>query len=154
MKTQKILMISLLMLISVFIGCNPPSGITTLKMITLHDAVISNDIEKVNLDISRGAWINLTNKSGQTALHLAVTRDNPNLEIIQLLIDKGADINVRDKRRNQTPLHFAAKKEKKQAVELLLENNADPYKKDISGKTPKQLAANKEILDLFHKYGY
>ena len=113
---------------------------------------IINDIEKAKLDISKGAWINLRDKSGLTALHCAVIEDN--LEIIQLLINKGADINIRDLKRDQTPLHFAAKNGKKQAVELLLISGADPHKKDIIGKTAKQLTVNEEILDLFWRYGY
>ena len=150
MKTQKILII--LFLVFLFVGCNEPLNITTIGIISLHDAVISNNIGKVKSDILRGAWIDSKNESGWTALHYAVVKNNP--EMIQLLIKSDADINKKDKKRGQTPLHFAAMTEKKEAVELLLANNADPKIKDINKKTPKQLTSDKNILDLFHKYGY
>lgn len=155
MKTQKILIILVLALISISAGCAQSLKITTLEIISLHGVVISDDIEKAKLDISKGAWINLRNKSGWTALHYAVVKNSE--KMIKLLIKSNADINLRDKKRGQTPLHFAVMTEKKQAVELLLANDADAYKKDINNKTPKRLAVlvkNKEILDLFYKYGY
>jgi len=155
MKTQKILMILVLGIVFVSSGCRGQSDITVLRIISLHDAVISNDIEKAKLDISNGAWLDLRNKSGQTALHYAVVENNP--EMIQLLIKNNADINLRETKEGQTPLHFAAKTGKKQAVELLLENDANPHIKDVNNKTPKQLAeltGNKEIVDLFHRHGY
>ena len=136
-------------------GCRGPSNTTVLRMISLHGAVISNDIEKARLDISNGAWLNLRNKSGWTALHYAVVKNNP--EMIQLLIENDVDINLRETKKGQTPLHFAAMTGKKQAVELLLENSANPFLKDTNNKTPKRLAEltdNKEIVDLFQKYGY
>lgn len=155
MKTQRILMILVLGLVFMSSGCRGRSDVTVLGMTSLHEAVISNDIEKAKLDISNGAWLDLRNESGQTALHYAVLKNNR--EMIQLLIENNADINLREAKKGQTPLHFAAKTEKKQAVELLLENKANPDIKDRDNKTPKQLAeltGNKEIVNLFQKYGY
>jgi len=154
MKTQKILVILALVLISIFANCSPPLAITTLEMkpqtSPLIRAVLSDDIKKIKLEISKGTNLNFKNYFGWTALHYAVVKNSE--EMIKPLIKNGADINIGDEKRGQTPLHFAAMTGKKQAVELLLLNNADPYKKDINNKIPKQLAANKEILDLFRKY--
>ena len=149
MKTQKILTISVLALISIFASCNPPSDITTLKIISLHDAVISDDIEKLKSDISEGAWLDLKNESGWTALHYATVKNSE--KMIKLLIKNGADINIGDEKRGQTPLRFAAMTGKKEAVELLLANGANRHKKDINNKTALQLASNKTIIELLQK---
>jgi ankyrin repeat protein len=155
MKTQKILMVLVLWLAFVSAGCNTPSDITVLRTISLHDAAVLNDIDRVKLEISKGARINLKDEHGWTALHYAAVKNLPLMT--KLLIENGADINIGDKERNQTALHFAAVTEKKQAVEQLLESGANPFLEDTNNKTPKQLAeltGNKEIVDLFHKYGY
>ena len=149
MKTQKILTISVLALISIFASCNPPSDITTLKIISLYDTVISDDIERLKSDISEGAWLDLKNESGWTALHYATVKNSE--KMIKLLIKNGADINMGDEKRDQTPLHFAAMTGKKEAVELLLANNANRHKKDINNKTALQLASNKTIIELLQK---
>lgn len=151
MKTQRILMILVLISIPIFIGCCKPLDITVLQIRPLHGAVISGDLQKIRSEISKGAWLDLKNESGWTALHYAVVKNNP--EIINLIIKAGADINLREEKRGQTPLHFAALTGKKEAVEILLKNKANPEIKDVNGKTPKQLAqltADKKIIDLFH----
>jgi len=149
MKTQKILTISVLALISIFASCNPRLNITTLKIISLHEAVISDDIEKLKSDISEGAWLDLKNESGWTALHYATVKNSE--KMIKLLIKNRADINIGDGKRGQTPLHFAAMTGKKEAVGLLLTNGANRHKKDINNKTALQLASNKTIIELLQK---
>ena len=47
--------------------------------------------------------------------------DEPNLEIIQFLIEKGADINIASKRTDTTPIEYAAESFKKDDVVQLLE---------------------------------
>ncbi|KAL7069875.1 hypothetical protein ACQ4LE_010880 [Meloidogyne hapla] len=61
--------------------------------------------------------INHKNKTGQTALHYACSKDH--VQIVQELLDKGADINAPDE-RGATPLHRAASKGNKRTVNLLL----------------------------------
>ena len=72
------------------------------------------------------------------------------LEMIAYLLDHGADINEISNGDSYTPfqredglgtaLHIAARKGKKEAVELLLESGADPTLKDTKGKTAFQVA--------------
>ena len=55
----------------------------------------SRALEAVKLAIELGADVNAVNKDGQTALHAAAyLGSNP---IIQLLADKGAKLNLKDK---------------------------------------------------------
>ena len=72
----------------------------------LHFAVQRNDLDKINLLISKGADINAKNKYGMTALHYAVLWNRK--EIFDILSSKGADINAKDK-NGMTPLHHAAR---------------------------------------------
>ena len=51
---------------------------------------------------------------------------NPNLEIMAILIDHGADVNLQTERSDRTPLMLAAAFGFREAVELLLAHGADP----------------------------
>ncbi|KAF2963557.1 hypothetical protein GQX73_g10010 [Xylaria multiplex] len=87
-------------------------------------------------------------------LHLAARRED--LAIVRLLLEKGADPNVRawpdngflrlgDKRltgRGWTALHEAAFKGHETIVKLLLDNKADAHIEDASGQTALEIAAS------------
>jgi len=56
-----------------------------------------------------------------------------NIEIAQVLLDAGADINVED--GMNSPLHGAAIKGQTAMVKWLLDHDANPYSTDYEGKT-------------------
>ena len=60
-------------------------------------------------------------KYGQTPLHVAVMQNN--LSVVNVLISKGMDVNVKDVNK-KTALIDAIENNKKEMVELLLKNNA------------------------------
>jgi len=62
-------------------------------------------------------------KKGRAALHLAVASEN--LEVVELLLQRGANVNVRSRQRRLTPLHVAAAQGSVDLVEHLLAANAD-----------------------------
>jgi ankyrin repeat protein len=66
-------------------------------------------------------------------LHFAVSRGDKN--IVEILIEKGADINAK-RNDNNTALHFAARRGSRDIVEFLLEKGADLSFKDNLGYTP------------------
>ena len=77
-----------------------------------------------------------TDAAGSTALHHAAGYGP--IDNLQLLIDKGADVNAKNRRRS-TPLHWAIHDEAK--VRLLLSKGANVNAKQAQGRTPLYLAA-------------
>jgi len=88
-----------------------------------------------------------------------------NKEIVELLIAKGADVNVKFG-NGMTPLHYAALRGRKEIAELFIANGADVNAKNDGGKTPldeaaresprnspEVKAAKKETADLLRKHG-
>lgn len=60
---------------------------------------------------------------GRTALHLAVASEN--LEVVELLLQRGANVNARSRQGKLTPLHVAAAQGSVDLVEHLLAAHAD-----------------------------
>lgn len=82
------------------------------------------------------------------SLHQAVV--NGDIDQVNLLISKGADVNVRN-RMNWTPLHTAIQNRRQAIVELLVTKGADINAKDNRGQTPLHVAVNlgqKEVVEL------
>jgi ankyrin repeat protein len=61
--------------------------------------------------------------------------------VVELLLEKGADMESRDMNYGQTPLWCAAKEGHEAVVKLLLEKGADVESKDRVGRTPLSGAA-------------
>ncbi|MGK7944874.1 MAG: ankyrin repeat domain-containing protein [Microcystaceae cyanobacterium] len=69
-------------------------------------------------------------------------------EIIEVLIDQGADVNYKYGRSNyQTPLHLALSSNQSEIIELLIQNGANINAQDKNGQTPLHLASQSNNLD-------
>ncbi|PNP53232.1 hypothetical protein THARTR1_06249 [Trichoderma harzianum] len=82
---------------------------------------------------------NAYDSNGQSPL-LWATR-NGHEDVIRLMIDANAFLEVRDKEEGATPLIWAARKGYKNVVNLLLERGGEINAKDNYGRTPLSLAA-------------
>ena len=92
--------------------------------------------------IAKGIKVNLQNRLGMAALHVAVNKSN--FELVRLLLGKGrADVGLRN-REGETPLHLAVKQGDSTVITLLLRNGADVNAQDNSKKTPLKLAKKKK----------
>ncbi|WP_264705551.1 ankyrin repeat domain-containing protein [Wolbachia endosymbiont (group A) of Gymnosoma rotundatum] len=147
----------------------------------LHLAVCSGELDVAKYLVSRGVDINAKSKflplhlsslrgldivgyffkkaasaeGGyyETPLHYAVFHGN--LEITEYLIEKGADVNARNRNSN-TPLHLAIMKGKIDVVKVLLKHNADVNAKNNEGKTALHYATDfnhRDLVELLLAHG-
>jgi ankyrin repeat protein len=80
-----------------------------------------------------------------TALHSAAAAHGG--EIVRLLLERGANPNVRQQ-GGWTPLHAAAQNGDAEMVRDLIEHHADPKARNDDGKTPADFAAEKGHVDI------
>jgi ankyrin repeat protein len=92
------------------------------KRTALHYASELNDDVIVKVLLEQGANINLTDKNGQNALHIALQNSEVNMRIIKLLIDKGIDVETKDQ-KGKTPLHFCCSRLHYDALIMLLNHD-------------------------------
>ena len=76
--------------------------------ITIHQAVLRNNIEVVKQHLAAGTDVNVKNRGGQVPLHQAAMRGYK--EIVELLLAKGADVNAKGW-DGRTPIDYAIRKE-------------------------------------------
>jgi hypothetical protein len=88
--------------------------------------------------IELGADVNLASVIGTAPLLTACKDGSP--QLVQTLIDKGADIDYQMKTNHGTAILFAAKAGRADIVELLLRNGADANLRDNRGRTPLSVA--------------
>ena len=110
---------------------------------SIHIAAKTGNIEAVKQHLAAGTDVNEKANDGVTPLHFATTK-----EIAELLIDNGADVNVKHGLSGSAPLHYAAYKGHKEIVELLIAEGADVNAKDEDGGTPLHYAGTKEVTEL------
>ena len=108
------------------------------KLAAVIGAVRSRDHAMLETLIARDyALINATDFGGSTPLHHAAGFGT--LESLTLLIDKGADVNAKN-RRGSTPLFWAIHDEAK--VRLLVSRGATINIKQVEGRTPVYQASS------------
>ena len=99
-------------------------------------------IEKKGIDVNKKAEKDYGDGTiiiiykGDTALHVAC--QNIHLQIVQYLIEKGSNIEAKDK-NDETPLHIACFVGNLSVVQYLIEKGANENAKDEDGKTPLEL---------------
>lgn len=113
---------------------------------TIHEATKEGDLQKVEALLKDDSHLVFSKRDdGWTPLHSAAHWGF--IDIAQLFLVHGADVNARDK-DGRTPLHFAALHGHKDVVELLLANGTDVNAEDKHGKTPLHVASEKGHKDV------
>ena len=129
----------------VLVGCVPSA-----PDISIHEAVEKGNVEAVKQYLNAGGDLEAKGGWGKrTPLHSAAQFGHK--EIAELLIVKGADVNMKN-RFGWTPLAFAAERSHKEVVELLIAKGADVNAEHSGGTTPLDTAIG-ETAALLRKHG-
>ncbi|XP_048249050.1 serine/threonine-protein phosphatase 6 regulatory ankyrin repeat subunit A-like isoform X2 [Haliotis rufescens] len=105
------------------------------ETLLLAAANVSN-LASVKTLLDMGADVNVRNRTGQTALHLACEADRIDVHLIKLLLAQGISVNMVD-RKGRTALHVACEANRLDVSVLgvLLKTNCDVNITDSSGDT-------------------
>uniref|UniRef100_A0A8C5HQN6 Serine/threonine-protein phosphatase 6 regulatory ankyrin repeat subunit C-like n=1 Tax=Gouania willdenowi TaxID=441366 RepID=A0A8C5HQN6_GOUWI len=101
-------------------------------------AASSSGVLCLEMLVSNGADVNIRNKDGRSALHMAAMYGR--FTGSQILIQNGGEVDCVDKKGN-TPLHVAARYGQELLVSALLTNEADRCRQGAHGMLPLHLAA-------------
>lgn len=111
-------------------------------------AMLTRDPTLVHASMKRGEYLANPKQAlyvGDTPIYEAAAYNHP--ELVKLLLDYGADINIRTN-TGETPLHGAVAAHHLSMVTLLLDNGADINASLAHGQTPLRLAVIKGYADI------
>lgn len=141
-------------------------------------AIETGDIQKIKKLVSKGYDVNAASGGGQNMLTLAFqyglrkispfrdTRqislmtpeqvEDKILEVLKILIENGADINVLDE-QDSAPINIAARRNQTRIVRMLINRGADVNLKGKSGDSPLNSAAghprNSKLIEILISNG-
>jgi len=116
----------------------------------IYTKIVAGNLFFINLLANRklGALaqriLNRKDDHGYTPLNNAII--NKPIQVVQALIDAGADINLANNRK-ETPLHIAVKNKRFDVLKTLVKCNPLIGKQDCGGRTPLFLAVKSECFD-------
>lgn len=102
--------------------------------------------EMIDLLVSYGAKLDIESEIKVISLFEAVEKSK--VDLVELLLDNGVDVNSRDD-GGFSPLHLASEKS---VAELLIRYGADVNAKDVNGLTPLHVAACSCYMDVAETY--
>ncbi|KAI0288083.1 ankyrin repeat-containing domain protein [Russula brevipes] len=107
----------------------------------LHNAVRNEAVEIGRLLLQNKADVNARNDKDQTPLHIASIYAKRNPDIVRLLLEYGADVNVQS--ASNTPLRLASAHGNLETVRLLLGHGADVHIRGKRDMTPLHIATER-----------
>ena len=113
---------------------------TPFMSIVLFDAVRRGNLAEVERLLSAGADVEARDELSQTLLHYACWGGHP--DVVRMLIERGADVGVRDDGDGFTPLHQACFWGHADVARLLIDRGADVGARDKHNNTPLDFACD------------
>ena len=98
----------------------------------LLEAVMCRDAEVAQVLLDYGAEPNVADSEGFTPLYRAAGPGG-NWQLVKLLLERGALVDGASE-YGWTPLRTAANLGRRDVVKVLLDNGADPFKRDVLGR--------------------
>lgn len=105
----------------------------------LFDAVMHRDYDAFERLIEQGVDIDTRSEIGETVLIRACVSFHPH--IVQIILEHGADPNIKAKRSGRSALYWASDRGIIKNIKLLLEYGANVNIKDSYGTTPLHLTS-------------
>src|SRR5262245_52523325 len=115
------LFVSAILVLLLLSGAQGPAPSTSADT-ALLDAAQQNDVQAVTRALQQGANVNAKTRYSATALTLGAM--NGNLEVVRLLLERGADLAVRDTFYGMTPLTAAMTNGRMEVITHLVEKGA------------------------------
>lgn len=116
------------------------SFVYALPAADFHALIKSGDVQQVRELLNRHkSFVNMTDALGRSPLHLAVISGH--LNIVNVLIKAGADVNATDRLKSLSPLHYAAFNNFPKIMLFLLSRGALIDVQDTEGNRPLHFAA-------------
>ncbi len=110
----------------------------------LQLAVMYGRIDEAKLLILRGEDVNEQDRTGgMTPLHMAAGKGGLPEAVWGLLLDNGANANIKD-RYGRTPLHLLARAGNPELAKLLISRGASVTVRDNQGRTPANIATESD----------
>lgn len=118
-------------------------------MTPLHLAILCDRNETAVWLLESGVTVDIESREGMSPLFCAIRRRN--IEMVKVLLDKGANVNAKVVNMDGiTPLHSAVMVKSLEIVQILLENGADlTVCCNIYNRTPVHVAAKLGCLNIF-----
>ena len=88
----------------------------------IHDAIMNGNIDEVQWQLDAGVDVNEESSKGLTPLHYAASAGHN--DIVELLIECGANVNATDSGKGATPLDYAHWRDHEEVIETLNAHNA------------------------------
>ena len=88
----------------------------------IHDAALDGDFDEVQRQLDAGVGVNEESSTGLTPLHYAASSGHN--DIVELLIERGANVNATDSGKGATPLDYAHWRDHEEVIETLNAHNA------------------------------